>query len=123
MRPQLAEPIESRTFTDADVDTQQEYARYRAEHGDDASRFKLPNQHHRRSTCQRCRCELAEKGSVYCRSCNKILFPQDYTPEELAEGDGDDVKVYRRVGVDHYVEVFDHEERGALRSDGNRDDR
>jgi len=76
-------------------------------------------------TCTCCHNMVAERGSRFCWLCNRLKFPQDYTPEELHEAQEalNDVPTYRRVDVDYYVEIVDREERGALRSDGKRDDR
>lgn len=71
-------------------------------------------------TCRKCHCEVAEHGSVFCAGCNRALFPQDYECEAETEVEP---TVYRRVDVDLFIEVVDLEERGALRSDSQRDDR
>lgn len=63
-------------------------------------------------TCHKCHRAVAERGSLFCPDCNRALFPQDY--EGQAERCDADVL---------QVEVIDHEERDALRSDSQRDSR
>jgi len=72
-------------------------------------------------TCRNCHNAVAKHGS-FCPACDRIMFPQDYDDTVESE-DTDESPVYRRVGVDMWVEVTDREECGALRSDNARDDR
>lgn len=71
-------------------------------------------------TCNHCHSTTAERGSSFCHDCNRELFPQDYGDQSA---DCAESPTYRRVDVDLYIEVIDREERGALRSDSQRDNR